>query len=68
MLSLDGWLARFSDELRRLQPGISSKLAWSAGLQQYDPAADPTTAALRYHEARTRYAARAPHILRTQGR
>jgi hypothetical protein len=68
MLSLDGWLARFTDELRRLQPGISSKLAWAVGLRQYDQAADPAKAALRYHEARTRYPTKPPPILRTQGR
>ena len=54
MLSFDGWVTRFTDQLLRLQPGISNKLAWAVGLRQYDQAVDPGAAARQYHEARTR--------------
>src|SRR5262249_39790205 len=48
MLSFDAWVSGFSDHLIRLRPSLSSKVAWSIGLQHYDQDIEPEVAAQRY--------------------
>jgi hypothetical protein len=52
--SRDTWVNVFGEELRRLRPQMTSRLAWTLGLQAYAVDADPLMAARAYdasHEA-----------------
>jgi hypothetical protein len=43
------WLANFVDELQRIRPHVTLKLANVIGRQEYAPTRDPKEAAAAYH-------------------
>jgi hypothetical protein len=47
----DNWLSAFADELQRLRPHLSDKVARVIAMSQYGPDKDPVTAARDYHTA-----------------
>jgi hypothetical protein len=46
---LEVWLSAFRDELQRLRPHVSDKLANVVGRAEYLPGRDPKKAAAAYH-------------------
>jgi|EndMetStandDraft_4_1072995.scaffolds.fasta_scaffold31171_2 hypothetical protein len=48
-MTRDEWLDQFSDELIKLRPHVSHKLARTLALHAYVAAAHPRTAAREYH-------------------
>jgi hypothetical protein len=49
----DAWCDQFSDELKKLRPHVSDRLARTLALHQYDATAHPRVAAREY-DARQR--------------
>jgi hypothetical protein len=52
-MTRDDWLDQFSDELIKLRPHVSHKLARTLALQAYSDSAHPRTAARDYHARQT---------------
>jgi hypothetical protein len=50
---LETWLSEFCDELRRLRPHVTDKLANVVGRAEYLPGRDPRKAAAAYHSRQT---------------
>jgi hypothetical protein len=52
-MTRDDWLDQFSDELIKLRPHVSHRLARTLALQAYAADAHPRTAAREYHARQT---------------
>ena len=52
-MTRDEWLDQFSDELIKLRPHVSHKLARSLALHSYSESAHPREAARDYHARQT---------------
>jgi hypothetical protein len=58
------WLANFVDELQRIRPHVTLKLANVIGRQEYAPDRDPKKAAAAYHARQGGAPSPAPKALR----
>jgi hypothetical protein len=49
-MTRDEWLQQFEDELKKLRPHLTDKVAYTLALQAYDGKEHPRVAAREYHK------------------
>lgn len=49
-MTRDGWLQRFEDELKKLRPHLTGKVAYTLALQAYNEKEHPRVAARDCHK------------------